>query len=132
MYFQDSFTKPYPFDPDIVVSIDDVFEQKVHAIDALESQVYEGGALGSQQTLLDRRADNPQERKKILLESWKRRDGRSADRFRDTLIEWYGEEKGKAVQFAEPFEVCEYGHQPSKAELKRLFPFFESEPKTGD
>jgi hypothetical protein len=87
--------------------------------------VYEGGALGSQQTLLDRQADNPEARKKILLESWKRRDGAAADRFRDILIEWYGEERGKAIKCAEPFEVCEYGHRPSKAELKRLFPFFE-------
>jgi hypothetical protein len=28
------------------------------------------------------------------------------------------------VKFAEAFEICEYGRQPDKAELKRLFPFF--------
>ena len=31
--------------------------------------------------------------------------------------------KGKAVKFAEAFEVCEYGTQPTKEELKALFPF---------
>jgi hypothetical protein len=29
------------------------------------------------------------------------------------------------VRHAEAFEICEYGEQPDKAELKRLFPFFE-------
>lgn len=122
-YFQDRFTKPYPFDPDVAISIDDVFDQKVHAIDALESQVYEGGALGSEQTLLDRQADNPEARKQILKESWSRRDGQTAEKYRNVLIEWYGEEKGKTVKHAEVFEICEYGHQPSKKELKQLFPF---------
>ena len=47
------------------------------------------------------------------------------DRFRKELIETYGEKHGKAVQTAEAFELCEYGRQPSAAELKKLFPFFE-------
>jgi N-acetylglucosamine malate deacetylase 1 len=29
------------------------------------------------------------------------------------------------VKHAEAFEVCEYGSQPDRAELKRLFPFFD-------
>jgi hypothetical protein len=29
------------------------------------------------------------------------------------------------VKFAEAFELCEYGNQPGKTELKKLFPFFE-------
>lgn len=125
MYFPDSFTRPYPFKADVAVSIDDVFDKKLHAIDALESQVYEGGALGSPQTLIDRHADNPKARKLYLREAWERRDGRSADRFRSTLIELYGEERGKAVKTCEAFEVCEYGKRPTAAEIKTLFPFFE-------
>ncbi len=122
-YFQDRFTKPYPFKPDVAVSIDDVFEEKLHVIDALESQVYEGGALASPAVLIKRKADNPEARKKILRASWSSRQGRIADKYRDQLIEWYGEKDGKAVKHAEAFEICEYGHQPSKAELKILFPF---------
>ena len=26
---------------------------------------------------------------------------------------------------AEAFEVCEYGRQPTEADLRRLFPFFD-------
>ena len=31
------------------------------------------------------------------------------------------------VGSAEAFEVCEYGRQPTAAELRELFPFFETE-----
>ncbi|MFT5094301.1 MAG: hypothetical protein ACI93T_003138, partial [Porticoccaceae bacterium] len=67
---------------------------------------------------------DPVARKEILRQSWSRRNGRIADRYRDTLIEWYGQDAGKAVKHAEAYQVCEYGRQPSKAELKKLFPFF--------
>ena len=125
MYFPDSFTKPYPFEPDMVVSIDDVFETKLHGIDALESQVYEGGALGSEQTLIDRKAADPVARKVILKQSWLTRDGRTANDFRAVLTEYYGDEDGKKVKTAEAFQLCEYGSRPTKAELRRLFPFFD-------
>jgi len=97
----------------------------VDAIDALESQVYEGGALGHKDTLLQRRAHDPVKRKEILKASWSARNGRIADRFRDELKEWYGDKKGAEVKHAEAFEICEYGKQPTKAELKKLFPFFD-------
>ena len=125
MYFPDRFTRPYPFQADIAISIDDVFDEKVHALDALESQVYEGGANGSAQTLIQRKAHDPVARKEILKAGWTGRNGRIADRFRKSLVKWYGPEKGKAVKTAEAFEVCEYGRRPSGAELKTLFPFFK-------
>jgi len=125
MYYPDRFKKPYAFEPDIAISLDDVFDEKVNAVDALVSQVYEGGALGSEETLIKRKVGDPVARKEILRESWSRRNGRIADRYRDSLIEWYGQHAGKAVKHAEAYQVCEYGRQPSKAELKKLFPFFD-------
>jgi N-acetylglucosamine malate deacetylase 1 len=53
-----------------------------------------------------------------------RRAAGLADRFRSKLIDLLGPEKGKEVKYAEAFEVCEYGSQPSKEELLRIFPFF--------
>ena len=50
-----------------------------------------------------------------------------ADKFRDTLVEWYGGERAAKVKFAEAFEIGEYGRKPSKEELKKLFPFFGGE-----
>ncbi|MHC4365513.1 MAG: hypothetical protein ACYSTJ_08610 [Planctomycetota bacterium] len=48
-----------------------------------------------------------------------------ADKYRKQLIKLYGEETGKKVQYAEGFEVCEYGRRPSQDELKKLFGFFD-------
>ena len=47
-----------------------------------------------------------------------------ADRYRDKLIELYGAEQGKKVRYAEAFEICEYGRQPTSDEIRQLFPFF--------
>src|SRR5262245_9733414 len=41
LFFPDPFPRPYPFQPDIAVAIDEVFPKKIDAIDALASQVYE-------------------------------------------------------------------------------------------
>ena len=125
MYFPDRFKRPYPFQADIAISIDDVFEKKVHALDALESQVYEGVANGSARTLIIRKAHDPVARKEILKAGWTARNGRIANLFRESLVKWYGPEKGKAVKTAEAFEICEYGRRPTEAELKILFPFFK-------
>lgn len=124
-YFPDRFTDPKPFEADIAVSIDDVMDKKIDVIDAMPSQVYEGGALGSEETMKKRFTDDPVKRKELLTESWQKRQNRIAAKYRDTLIKWYGEARGNAVQYAEAFEICEYADQPSKAELLRLFPFFE-------
>ena len=126
MYYSDGFQKPNPFNPSVIVSIDDVFEKKMDAVDALVSQVYEGGALGSAETLRQRHADNPIARREWATESWSRRQGRIADKYRGALISWYGEEAGKAVKYAEAYEVFEYGRQPNREELKKLFPFFDN------
>ena len=124
-FYPDRFKKPYAFQPDVAVSIDAVFEKKLHAIDALESQVYEGGALGTQETLRQRMAHDPVARKEILARSWQRRQGGIANRYREALVRCYGLEEGKKVKYAEAFEICEYGRQPSEGELKQLFPFTE-------
>ena len=49
--------------------------------------------------------------------------GHAADRFRSRLAEWYGPERAPGIRHAEAFEVCEYGRQPTKDEIRRLFPF---------
>lgn len=119
----DRFTRPYPFTPDVAISIDEVFEQKLHALDAIASQVYEGGALGNAGTLAQRGGDDPAARLEFLEASWSRRHGSIADRHREVLIEWYGEERGREIRHAEAFEICEYGRRPSREELLELFPF---------
>ena len=126
LYASDNFQKPYRFRPDIVVAIDDVIETKFDALHELESQVYEGGALGSEEEFrLVPRGDA--ERKKWFREKhyWAKRDAAVADQYREALVTWYGPEKGKQVKHAEAFEVCEYGRRVNETQIKKLFPFFE-------
>jgi len=52
-----------------------------------------------------------------------RRYAAQADRYRDTLVKFYGPERAKGIKYAQAFEVCEYGRQPSQEEMKKLFPF---------
>ncbi|PQO39303.1 GlcNAc-PI de-N-acetylase [Blastopirellula marina] len=125
LYSSDRFQKPYPFRPDVAVSLDDVFEQKVDALMALESQIFEGGALGSPEFVASvPPASQPELRRKYLHDRWVNRQGGEAKQYRGLLQQWYGEELGNKIQFAETFEVCEYGRQPTPEELRELFPFF--------
>ena len=125
LYSSDRFQKPYPFEPDIAVDLEEVFEQKVDALMALESQTFEGGALGSEEkTAAAPPASQPELRRAWLHERWVRRQSGEAKKYRSALIKWYGEEKGHQVTYAEAFEICEYGRQPTQAEIRTLFPFF--------
>jgi LmbE family N-acetylglucosaminyl deacetylase len=124
LYFSDRFQKPNPFEPDLVVAIDDVIEKKLESLVVLESQFVEGGVSGNESMVpkneTERAAAHRRVRKRF-------RSGfeATADKYRAKLIEGYGKRKGKQVRCAEAFEVCEYGRRPSAAELKKLFPFFE-------
>ena len=52
-----------------------------------------------------------------------RRYAAQADTYRDALVKFLGPERGRAARYAQAFELCEYGRQPSQDELKQLFPF---------
>ena len=126
LYSSDGFQKPYPFKADIAVAVDDVFDQKLTALHEMPSQVYEGGASGSADYVKTvPPSGDVAARQSWLRERWERLQGGEATRFRDALIQWYGPERGKAVKFAEAFEICEYGRRPDAKEIRQLFPFFD-------
>src|SRR5690606_36423091 len=90
LYSSDGFQKPYPFKADVAVAIDPVFEQKVDALMALESQTFEGGALGSAEKMAQvPPASKPELRREWLKERWVNRAGGEANRFREALVRWY-------------------------------------------
>jgi len=124
LYLSDRFQKPNTFEPDVVVAIDDVIEKKLDAMAVIESQFVEGGVSGNESMVPKNEAERAAAYRRVR-ERFRRRFESTANQYRAKLIEAYGEEKGKKVRCAEAFEVCEYGRQPSAAELKQLFPFFE-------
>jgi LmbE family N-acetylglucosaminyl deacetylase len=124
LYYTDRFMKPNPSQPDIAVSIDSVMDKKLDALAVMESQFLEGGANGNDGLI----PKTPEERMKRVAEVRRGHAARNvgvADRFRNALREWYGDDAGAKVKYAEAFEICEYGRRPDKNELKRLFPFFQ-------
>jgi LmbE family N-acetylglucosaminyl deacetylase len=123
LYYQDGFQKPNPFSPDIVVAIDEVIEKKLAAVSALESQFAEGGCEGSPEVY----PNDPEKRRARQQEvrrSWESSFVQTANQYRKQLAEGYGQEQAAKVRCAEAFEICEYGRQPSKKEIRELFPFF--------
>jgi LmbE family N-acetylglucosaminyl deacetylase len=124
LFYPDRFQKPNPFQPDIAVAIDAVMEKKLDALDMLESQFYEGGALGSAD-LLPSDPAKQQERRRKIRSDFAARNQNLAKRYRNQLADWYGKDKAEKVQYAEAFEICEYGRRPNREELAKLFPFFE-------
>jgi LmbE family N-acetylglucosaminyl deacetylase len=127
LFAEDEFQRPNPFTPDVVVAIDDVIEKKFAAIEALESQFYEGGCNGGPH-LVPNPADTAAvaARKKAVRDEWAANFSATANRFRVALGQGYGKERAEKIHFAEAFEICEYGRKPDKDELKQLFPFFNA------
>lgn len=121
LYLQDHFQKPNPFKPDITVDITSVFDKKMDALDAHASQFYEwlpwtAGKLQDVPT-------TEKEKREFLIKGWSRPISDSA---RASLTKWYGPQKAMAAKHAEFFEICEYGKQPTDAEIRHLFPMLNN------
>lgn len=117
LYTEDRFQKPTPFQPDIVIDISDVFDQKIYAMSAHESQFFEWlpWTSGNLENV-------PKTEKERLewLKDW--RKPRLSEEMKISIEKWYGKEKTSSIKYVEAFEICEYGRRPSNEELRRLFP----------
>jgi len=104
LYFQDNFKKPNPFQPDIAVDISSVIDKKIYSMDSHQSQFYEwlpwiGGNP----------ADVPKGKDEKLAWLKKNRGTAISPEVKLNLQKWYGAEKAEKAQYAESFEICEYG-----------------------
>jgi LmbE family N-acetylglucosaminyl deacetylase len=124
LYYSDRFQKPNPFHADIAVAIDEVAAKKAAALDRIVSQFYEGGATGGPQDMPEGPVAQAK-RKEDVRRALAGRDQAAAKLYRDKLADLYGKDKAAKVEFAEAFEICEYGRQPDAAEVRRLFPFID-------
>jgi LmbE family N-acetylglucosaminyl deacetylase len=118
MYFEDGFLKPNPFSPDVAISIDDVIDKKIDMMDAHVSQMYEW--LPWVDGKLESVPKDPTARRRWLKDT---RAVRPTAAVMTSLAKWYGADAGRAVRYAEAFEICEYGARPDEAMIRMLFPF---------
>jgi hypothetical protein len=98
------------------------------AVEALESQFYEGGCNGGPHLLP--KPGNPAlvaARKKEVRQLFAQRFASTASQFGLQLASWYGADRAGKVKYAEAFEIGEYGRRPSREEIRKLFPFFGRE-----
>ncbi|MCE5270692.1 PIG-L family deacetylase [bacterium] len=119
-YVSDGFTKPCPFEPVVSVDIDPVSGKKLRALHTMDSQMYEW--LPWIEGCLEAVPEGDTARLAWLPTFL---DGffEKAEDFRGPLAERYGEERAARVKYSESFELCEYGHRPSRQEVWELFPF---------
>jgi LmbE family N-acetylglucosaminyl deacetylase len=122
LYFEDTFKRPAPFRPDIAISIDDVFEKKMYALEAHVSQMFEWTPF-----MLSRSTGRPEpiptdpaERRAWLANIWfPHQPSPDVQACLDAL----NGVSTTPVRYAEAFEICEYGRQIDSTEMRRLFPF---------
>jgi len=122
MYYTDKFKKPYPSNPDVIVAIDGVYQQKLQALSHMESQFLEWWQRDNPIDL-----NNSKVRQETIRRAFATRWRTSVKNYPDLLKHYYGD-AAKNIQYAEAFELCEYGSQPSRAELRMLFPIDAATP----
>ncbi len=119
LYYSDNFKKPYPFDPAVIVGIDDVIDKKRAAIEAMPSQ------FADRDSWFGRYLPNlpeEDEARRVYIREWLiDQDADVANDYRNLLVQRYGAQ-GQTIKYAEAFELCQYGAQPSPQQLNELFP----------
>lgn len=118
-YMRDSFKRPYPFTPDITVNIDDVIGKKLELITCHKSQFSDFLPwIDRLQLAIPQGYDNNRYAYDFVYGN----DGDTARLYRELLTARYGDQKGNAVQYAEAFEMSEYGRQIPTEEMGDYFP----------
>ena len=124
MYVHDSFQKPYPLQPDVVLDIDSVYDKKIEALGKHACQMYEWMPFVAWDIDVKDVPTDPSER---LV--WLRRQlgayrfDVTADQYRSELVAKYGDKRGSQIAHAEVFEVCELGAPLTPEACQRFFPF---------
>ncbi len=118
LYMADRFQKPNPFSPDIVVDVTAAMEQKLDAICAHVSQVFEWLPWNSgtaDEMPADREGQRQYVRERYFSQG-------PSSRYAEAALKWYKPEQIEGRRYLEAFEICEYGAIPSREDILTLFP----------
>ncbi len=116
-FIYDFFRYPYRFHPDIAVGIDDVIDQKIQMTSCHKSQYHDFLPwMALKQGEIDSTYDIDHYAHDAIV-NW---DRKVADECRQELDRRYG--KSETFQYAEAYELSEYGSQIPESELEEYFP----------
>ena len=119
-FMPDRFTKPTPLQPDVVVDVTACADAIIDMLACHRSQFYEW-------VTYNRRVENEfptdeTQRKEYLREWYLGMLTANTERYRAELVRVFGPERGRAIRYAEVFEISEYASPLDAAARKRLFP----------
>ena len=119
-YLSDHFQRPAPFAPTIVIDVEPVLDSILDQMTCHSCQFFEWLPY----TLCQENGfpTDPAARRDYLRQFYVGFNGPLADRYRDLVIQTYGEERGRKIRYIEAFEPCEYGSPLTAANRKTLFP----------
>jgi len=122
-YVADTFSKPYPFSPGVIVDIESVFNQKIEMLACHQSQVFDWIPWVSGQK--DQVPSDPIARKQWLIDFsfFGNRWVNDAKMYPKLIEKYYGAEKLGKIIHAEAFELGEYGAKFSEEDIQKLFFF---------
>jgi LmbE family N-acetylglucosaminyl deacetylase len=122
LYVEDRFKKPYPFRKDISVIIDEVIDQKIEALAAHESQMFEW--LPWTNGIKESEIPTNPDKRLIWLKKRYASQRNWDDNDKMIISKWYHDSDLSQIKHVEFFEICEYGKQPTNEEIKKIFHFF--------
>jgi len=125
LYTRDRFTTPLPFRSDIVIDITPVTKEKANLLDAHVSQVYEWLPWINQSK--DVIPSDKEGRLNYLEKNYVIRRGVITEKDKELLYKWYRYTDLSNVKAIESFQICEYGKQPTEAEIRNLFPGYSAQ-----
>ena len=125
-YLSDNFHRPTSFAPTVVVDVGPVLEKIIDQMVCHRSQFFEWLPW----TLCQEASfpTQPAEQRDFVKHFYDSFNGPLADRYRDLVVQTFGEERGRKIQYIEAFEACEYGSPWNDAHKKTLFPMLPSQP----
>jgi LmbE family N-acetylglucosaminyl deacetylase len=120
-FMTDLFTKPNPMTANVILDVEEQIDSILAMLASHHSQVFEwlpwlDGALDQ--------VPSDHSQRMACLRQWFRKECRPrVERYRNALVDAYGAEHAQRVEFAEIFEISEYGSPLDAKARERLFGF---------
>ena len=122
LYVRDYHTSTFTYIPHFAFSIDKVWETKLKACGAHQTQVAE--AIPHSMGILDEVRKNPAKQKELIDDNTYA-FSKVFPTYMFALEKWYGKEGASKIKYAEGFEVAEFGRQVQEEEIFTLLPMLE-------